>query len=41
MLNGLPDVTGMAASRRDAPDAARATLAAALEMPADSFDVET
>ena len=39
-LVGLPGVTGTAASRRDAPDAARAAIAAVLEVPPDSFDVD-
>lgn len=37
-LDGLPGVTGTA-SRRDAPDAARAAAAAVLDVPAESFDV--
>jgi hypothetical protein len=40
-LVGLPGVTGAAISRRDAPDAARAAIAAVLEVLPDSFDVET
>ena len=40
-LVGLPGVTGTAPSYRDAPDVARAAIAAALEVPPDSFDVET
>ena len=40
-LVGLPGVTGTAASRREVPDVARAAIAAVLEVPEDSFDVET
>lgn len=39
-LDGLPGVVGIAPSRREAPAAARAVVAAVLEVPSDSFDVE-
>ena len=38
---GLPGITVAAASRRDAPDAARAAIAVVLEVPVEAFDVET
>jgi hypothetical protein len=38
---GLPGVTVTAAGRREALEAARAAIAAVLEVPADAFDVET
>jgi hypothetical protein len=40
-LVGLPGVSGTAARRTDAPDAARAAIAAVLEVPPGAFDVET
>lgn len=39
-VEGWSTVTGTAASRRDVPAAARATIAAILEVSPDSFDVE-
>lgn len=39
-VDGLPGVVD-AASRRDAPNAARAAIAVVLEVPPDAFDVET
>ena len=39
-LVGLPGVVGIAPGDR-APDAARATIAAVLEVPADTFDLLT
>lgn len=40
-VGGLPGVTVTAASHRDVPDAARAAIAAVLEVRPDAFDVET
>jgi hypothetical protein len=40
-LVGLPGVSGRAASRGDAPDAARAAIVAVLEVRPDAFDAET
>jgi predicted RNase H-like HicB family nuclease len=40
-LVGLPGVTGRAGSRREASEEAKAAIAAVLEVPPDSFDVET
>lgn len=38
-VNDLPDLRGVAASRRRAVDAARAAVAAFLEVDADAFDL--
>jgi hypothetical protein len=40
-VDGLPGLVVGPVSRRDARDAARAAIAAVLEMPADALDVET
>jgi lincosamide nucleotidyltransferase A/C/D/E len=40
-LWGYPGATGTAASRRDAPDAARASIAGWSKVPPDSFEVDT
>ena len=40
-VDGLPGVVVGPVGRREAADAARAAIAAVLEVPTDAFDVET